>query len=252
MLKVSIQTIAYRKKEILRDVSFEAFPGTFSTVIGRNGCGKSTLLSVFAGILPFTGSVLFDGREVGEMTERERARTVSFMLQMPKAPHVTVEELAAFGRYPWRKQGEKLSSEDRDIIENAIRNAELEKLRNCYADRISGGEQRRAYLAMQLAQNTPVMLLDESTAFMDADHELRFLHLLRELCVREKKILISVMHSMDHAVRFSDRILLPDGGRLVFDGSPEQLTKSGKITQIFGLRRYTAEDENGVLRDFFG
>lgn len=251
MLTAQIETISQRRRVILRDIAFTASPGTFTTIIGRNGCGKSTLLSAMGGILPYTGSVKLDGCELSSMTPRERAMRISLMLQLLKSPHVTVEELVTFGRHPWRKNGELLTDADREHIGNAIRDAELDDLRDCYVDRISGGEQRRAYLGMQLAQNTSVMLLDESTAFMDADHEGRFLELLKKLCVRENRILITVMHSIGHAVRFSDRILLIDGGTLAFDGTPGELTNSGLIERVFGLTRYTAANEDGKQQEFF-
>lgn len=249
MLNVQIHTISRLGRTILKEIAFTAQPGTFTTVIGRNGCGKSTLLSALAGILPCIGTVTLDGRNLSEMHPRERARKISFMLQMLKSPHVTVEELVAFGRYPWRKSGE--SDGEEQHIENAIRTAGLEELRHCFTDRISGGEQRRAYLGMQLAQDTPVMLLDESTAFMDADHEGKFLSLLRDLCAERNKTVITVMHSMENAVRYSDQILVLDGGSLQFAGSPENLLKTALIEDIFGLKKYCAADDDGNPQTFF-
>ncbi|MBQ8188038.1 MAG: ABC transporter ATP-binding protein [Clostridia bacterium] len=251
MLTIRIHTISHRRRVILHDVAFTASPGTFTTVIGRNGCGKSTLLSAIGGILPYAGSVTLDGNELSAMTPRERARKISLMLQMLRSPHVTVEELVAFGRHPWRNTGESMTEADREATQNAIRDAELTDLRHCYVDRISGGEQRRAHLGMQLAQDTPVMLLDESTAFMDADHEGHFLTLLRELCVRRNKTVVTVMHSMENALRFSDQAVLLDGGTVRFAGSPAQLLETSLIEDVFGLRRYCGTDETGSPRVFF-
>lgn len=251
MLSIQIQTVSHRRRGILHDVVFAAVPGTFTAVIGRNGCGKSTLLSALGGILPYTGSVTLDGTEVSAMTPRERARKISLMLQLLRTPHVTVEELVSFGRHPWRKNGEPMTAHDAEAIESAICDAELTDLRHSYIDRISGGEQRRAYLGMQLAQDTPVMLLDESTAFMDADHEGHFLALLLELCIARNKTVVAVMHSMENALRFSDQVILIDGGTVRFAGTPEKLLEGTLIEEVFRLRRYSAEDETGELRTFF-
>lgn len=249
-LKIDIKKAAYRNRVVLKNVRFTAEPGSFTAVIGRNGCGKSTLISCIAGLMPFDGIITADGVDPAALTGRERALKMSVMLQMMRAPHVPVEDFVAFGRTPYHAMGDGgLTAEDREKIGYAIREAELEDMRLLYADRISGGEQRRAYFGMMLAQDAPVMLLDESTAFMDADHESRLLGKIAAL--KGKKTVVAVMHSLENALRYADQIILLDEGSLRFAGTADEILATELIEEIFHVRRYTAADCDGRSAIFF-
>ncbi|MBR3998216.1 MAG: ABC transporter ATP-binding protein [Clostridia bacterium] len=249
-LTVCIRKAAYRRRTVLENVNFTLADGTFTAVIGRNGSGKSTLISCIAGLLPYDGEILADGVNLEKLTGRERALRISVMLQQPRTPHVTVEELISFGRVPHHPMGRgKLTAEDREAIESAVRESELESMRERYADTLSGGEQRRAHFAANLAQNAPVMLLDESTAFMDAENEARYLE--KTASLRGRKTILAVLHDLGAAVRYSDRILLLDGGTVRFLSTPEEFLGTFLPEDVFHVKRYEAADEDGKRVLFF-
>ena len=249
-LKININSVSYGKRAILKDVNLEIPEGTFVAVIGRNGCGKSTLLSAVSGIIPYSGEIMLDGTDISAMTSRERARQIAIMLQQTKTPHITVSELVAFGRSPHVAMGAKMTEEDLNVIETAIRDAELECIRNCFLDRISGGEVRRSYLGMALAQDTPILLLDEATAFLDTDREMRFLDMIDKKRRESKKTVISVMHNLSAAVKYADSVLLIDNGTSAFFGKTEELLSTDILERTFFVNRFTSVSE-GEERIFF-
>lgn len=240
-LSVQIQSASYRKRRVLEQISFVAESGTVTAVIGRNGSGKSTLVACLCSLMPFHGSVICDGVDLASLSGRERAQRRSAVLQSLNAPHVTVGELVAFGRSPYRVLGHSSDPEEQKKIERALQKADLVSLRDAYADRISGGELRRAYLGAVMAQDTETVILDEATAFMDADYQHRFLQMTCSLAREEKKTVISVMHDLAAAVRYADQILLLDEGRQLFFGSTEALLETDLIERTFGVRRFTAD-----------
>lgn len=249
-LKIDLGSVSYGKRTVLRDVSFTVPSGSFTAVIGRNGCGKSTLLYALCGLIPYEGSVLLDGCELMTLSRRERARRIAIMLQQTKAPHITVSELVALGRSPHIGMGKRMSETDIESIENAIRDAELSDIRASFADRISGGELRRSYLGMALAQETPILLLDEATAFLDTDREMRFLNMIDKKRRESGRTVISVMHDLSAAVKYADRILLIDKFGVAFFGDASALLATDLIERTFSVKRFTALCD-GEERTFF-
>lgn len=239
-LLVRIKSAGYRKRQVLADLDFCVPDGSVTAVIGRNGSGKSTLVACIASLMPFDGKITVDGRELSRMDARERATHVSVLLQELGRPHITVEELVAFGRYPYRSRGRSEHALRSERVQAAITEAELLPLKEAYVDRLSGGEVRRAYFGAVLAQDTPTILLDEATAFMDADHEQRLLRSSRALSEKGKRV-ICVMHDLACAVRYADHILLLDGGRQRFFGETAALLATDLIEQSFSVRRYEAD-----------
>ena len=249
-LHCQIASLAYKKRRILHDVAFSAGAGEFIAVIGKNGQGKSTLIRALSGQMPYLGRVTLDGDELSALPVRERATRISLMPQQLTAPHITVRELLSFARAPYRSLSGR-SREDEQAIASAIRDADLESLADCYLDRISGGELRRAYFGMVLAQDTPLLLLDEATAFLDAEYEARLIGLVRRSAAERGKTVVAVMHSPEYALSYADRILLLSEGAVRFFGTPEELLSTGLPEEIFGLRRFTACSADGEERVFF-
>jgi iron complex transport system ATP-binding protein len=241
-LDVNIKSVALGKKEILRDISFAPENNSFVAVIGKNGSGKSTLLSAIAGLIPYDGSITADGVEVMSADRRSLAKAMAFIPQDIRSPHIRVSELVSYGRNPYRKFGEKFCENDRQMISEAIRLAELSDISDRYLDRISGGELRRAYFGMMLAQGTGITVLDEATAFMDADFEHRFVMMQKELS--KTKTVVSVMHNLSLAVAYADTVLLLDGGRCLFYGSPDELLSEDIIERTFSVKRYSLDGIN--------
>ncbi len=229
------------KRQILQDVSFTLHDGTLTVLLGKNGCGKSTLISALAGALPFRGSVRIHDRELNSLTAIERARLISVVPQLPKRVDATVEELVAFGRLPHHSLGDKLDDADRKAIDDAITALGLQHLRAAKANRISGGELRRAYLAMALAQSTPIILLDEPTAYADEENKEKILRMLVSLTQDHGKTVLAVMHDIADAIAYADHLLLMRNGALAAQGSTEEILAGKHIESVFGLTRTVGE-----------
>lgn len=227
---------------ILRDLGLSCPAGRMTAILGRNGAGKSTLLYAIAGLLPYTGHISYDGTTLDRLSPVSRAKLLALMEQHLRAPHITVETLIGFGRTPHLSLSDRYTDNDRQAIADALSMAELDAIRSKYLDAISGGELRRAYLGMALAQNTPILLLDEATAHMDMDYEASFLARLSALAHDTGRTVISVMHSLHAAVRYADHIIVLDRGTAVFSGTPDAFC-AGDIPQtVFGAQTIHAED----------
>ena len=241
-LSVNIKSAGYKNKPVLSDLNFTLEKGSFTAVIGRNGSGKSTLISALGGLLDINGDIIFEGVSLKGMERKEHAKKLSAMLQSLKTPHVTVKELVSFGRNPYVSLNKTLSENDLMTINNAIEITSLSSLVDSYIDSISGGEVRRAYLAMILAQDTDIILLDESTAFMDASFENDFMKILLDLCISLNKTILFVTHNIDLAVEYADNILLMESGKQSFFGKTTELLNTDMIEKHFGLKRYVSEN----------
>ena len=242
-LSVNIESAGYKSKPVISGINFTLEKGSFNAIIGRNGSGKSTLISALGGLLDFKGEVLTDNLSLKKMERRERAKFLSAMLQSLKTPHITVKELVSFGRNPYVSLSKALGESDELIIKKAIEITSLTSLENSYVDSISGGELRRAYLAMILAQDTDIILLDECTAFMDASFENDFMKILLDLCRRFEKTILFVTHNIDLTVEYADNILLLENGKQLFFGKRAELLSTDIIENHFGLKRYISEDK---------
>ena len=235
MLEFRELRAAYDGVETLHGVSAHLAPGKLTAIIGPNGCGKSTLMKCAVGLMkPSGGEILLNGQPLSVIPEKERARHLSYMPQSRIAPDISVRHLVIHGRYPHLKWGQSLRREDREIVQAAIERVKLGALVNRPVSRLSGGERQRAYLAMMLAQQTAVMLLDEPTAYLDLSSQFALMELLRALC-REGRSVILVLHELSLALEYTDSLLLMERGRLVAAGSPEEVYRSGKIQRIFSI-----------------
>lgn len=235
MLRLDNVSVSYGKQHILQMISFSLQKGRFCALIGKNGSGKSTLLSAIAGT-PCHGAVFLQGRSIKEYTPRERAKRVALLPQhLPAAPF-TVEQLAAMGRNPYRSLGGRPGEEDRAQVEKALVQTEMIPLRHRFLSTLSGGERQKAYLAMLLAQDAPLMLLDEPTTFMDMEYAGAFLRLLRKLQQEEQKTVLAVLHDLNAALEVADDLLLLDQGQQKFFGTKEELIQSGLIQEVLHLQ----------------
>ena len=235
MLEFRELRAAYDGVETLHGVSAHLAPGKLTAIIGPNGCGKSTLMKCAVGLMkPSGGEILLNGQALSVIPEKERARHLSYMPQSRIAPDISVRHLVIHGRYPHLKWGQSLRREDREIVQAAIERVKLGALVNRPVSRLSGGERQRAYLAMMLAQQTAVMLLDEPTAYLDLSSQFALMELLRALC-REGRSVILVLHELSLALEYTDSLLLMERGRLVAAGSPEEVYRSGQIQRVFSI-----------------
>ena len=235
MLQFENLRAGYDRVERLHGVSATLSAGRLTAVIGPNGCGKSTLMKCAAGILqPDAGAVRIDGQPLNGLSSRERAQLVSYMPQSRLTPDISVRQLVAHGRYPHLKWGQSLNKADREIILDAMRRVELDGYANRSVSRLSGGERQRAYLAMMLAQQTPVMLLDEPTTYLDLSSQFRLMALLKSLCW-EGRCAAVVLHDLALAMEYADDVLLMHGGELAAAGTPDAVYRSGRLQSVFGV-----------------
>lgn len=242
MLEFRELRAAYDGVESLHGVSAHLAPGKLTAIIGPNGCGKSTLMKCAVGLMkPSGGEILLNGQPLSVIPEKERARHLSYMPQSRIAPDINVRHLVTHGRYPHLKWGQSLRREDREIVQAAIERVKLGALVNRPVSRLSGGERQRAYLAMMLAQQTAVMLLDEPTAYLDLSSQFALMGLLRALC-REGRSVILVLHELALALEYTDSLLLMERGRLVAAGSPEEVYRSGQIQRVFSIDVHKTSD----------
>ena len=218
----------YGKKEILSDLDLTLERGRFTALLGKNGCGKSTLLGCINGQVRYTGSILLDGRPLSALPPRERAKRVALLPQFLPASPLKAEELVALGRTPYLPLGGRLCEADREAVRAAMEQCGVSALRERTVATLSGGERQRIYLAMLLAQDAEILLLDEPTAHMDMGYTGEFLSLLRKLTEEKGKTVLAVLHDLNDAVTYPHRRLLLHQGRLV---DPE------RIEEIFGVRK---------------
>ena len=233
MLELKNISAGYSGQSIIRDISLRFELGGIYSIVGRNGCGKSTLLKTCAGLLENCGgSIRLNGRELKQYAPVERACLLSYLSQSRSVPAISAERLVEHGRYPRLNSPRRLNEDDRRIVENAMERMQIAHLRNKMLHELSGGERQRVYIAMLLAQDTPVLLLDEPTTYMDVEHQLALLELMQEL-KREGKCVVMVLHDLPHALKYSDTIIAMEDGRIVSCAAPEAMLADRTLEQIF-------------------
>ena len=244
MLKIENLSAFYGKKQVIFDLSFELERGKFTAILGRNGSGKSSLLSCIASQKRYSGKILLDEREISEIMPRERAKMLSYLPQNLPLTQFTVLETVAFGREPYISF--KLTDTDNEIIEKSIERCGISHLRNKKLTEISGGERQMAYLAMALAQDADVIMLDEPTTYMDAPNAREFLSTLKS-AQSEGKTVVAVMHDLTAAVKYADNIILIDEGRIIFAGTRKECIESGEIERVMGVEKHSLDDGNVIF-----
>lgn len=230
--------MGYGKHIVLPDISLSFEKPEIVSIVGANGSGKSTLLRALARLqAPRAGEVLLDGRPIGEYTRREVARKISVLPQSAAAPpDMLAERLVACGRHPHRGYFTEYGAEDRRIIEKVMRETDTWQYRDRFLQELSGGERQRVWLAMALAQEPEILLLDEPTTYLDIRHQLRLMELVREAYQRKRMTVIMVLHDLNQAIAYSHRIIALRQGTIVGDGTPSAVLTAEHIADWFGVR----------------
>ncbi|MBX8491263.1 Fe(3+) dicitrate ABC transporter ATP-binding protein FecE [Pseudomonas cichorii] len=229
--------IGYGDTRIVQALSFSPPPGKVTALIGPNGCGKSTLLKAFARILtPQAGKLSLDGQAYAQLSPRELARKIAFLPQVLPIPEgVSVRQLAAYGRSPHNSLWGRLSGADRSSVDQALQRMELETLAERPLSDLSGGQRQRAWLAMVLAQDAAIVLLDEPTTYLDISHQVELLDLMRQLSA-EGKTVITVLHDINQACRYADHLAVMQAGRLVASGTPDEVLDAELVSRVFDVQ----------------
>ena len=236
-------------RDVVRDVSLTVGRGEIVALVGPNGSGKSTALAALGGgLVPRAGEVLVDGISLQRFRSRALARRIARLPQEPLCPEgLTVTDLVLCGRHPHRGWLELPRDEDRDAVGEAIRTMALGELRHRRVETLSGGERRRAWLAMVLAQRAELLLLDEPTAALDLRHQHEVLDLLERVHHERRTSIVLVLHDLEHAARVADRIAVMHRGRLYQIGSPARCVAPEMLRDVFGVEAQVRE-EDGHLR----
>ncbi|MEZ0117843.1 UNVERIFIED_ORG: iron complex transport system ATP-binding protein [Heyndrickxia coagulans] len=236
--------VAYGDHEIIKNLNLNIPAGKMTAIIGPNGCGKSTLLKALARILfPKNGSVYLDGKELAKQSTKKIAQKLAILPQSPSVPEgLTVSELVSYGRYPHQKRFGKLNREDWKAIYRALEMTGTEELKDRPVDALSGGQRQRVWIALALAQDTEMILLDEPTTYLDLSHQLEVLELLRELNRMEHRTIVMVLHDLNQAARFADYIVAMKDGEILYEGSPEAVVTAEMMRECFGLDAQIALD----------
>jgi iron complex transport system ATP-binding protein len=237
VLRAEGLTLAYDGEPVVHELDLDVPRGRLTAVVGANGCGKSTLLRALARLLPpRAGTVRLDGRPIGEIATKEVARRLALLPQSPVAPDgLAVEDLVARGRYPHQRLFRHWSRQDEAAIETALEATAMVELRDRPLDELSGGQRQRAWIAMTLAQQTEIVLLDEPTTFLDLAHQVEVLDLLSDLVIDHGRTIVMVLHDLNQACRHADLLVALRDGRVHTAGPPADVVDAALVRQVFGL-----------------
>lgn len=249
MLELRNVTVKYGKTlPVLRDITFDVQSGEIVALLGENGCGKSTLLHAVTCELPYKGQITLNGLDLADFSSAERALQISLLPQHLPAPALCVWETVALGRSPHTTH---LSDADRAVIDARLAELGISHLADRRTDTLSGGERQKVFVAMLLAQDTPLLLLDEPTTYMDLSFTARFFDILRKERQRGKAILL-VMHDLGDALDIADRLVILKNGAAAFAGTPAEALAEYVPERLLGLHRYAAKRDEETAYFFKG
>jgi len=251
---ISVEGLAfsYDNKAFIQGFSERFESGKVTSIVGPNGCGKSTLVRLIDGLHhPQAGRVLIAGTDTLALSSRQRARRLAVLSQTPRLPAMSVYDLVACGRFPYHSHQGRLGSDDREHVESAIAMAGIAQFRDHDIRRLSGGERQKAFIAMVLAQDTEIVMLDEPTTFLDikACHDL--MTLVTRLNTEMGKTIIMVIHDLDLALRYSEQILVMNAGRNIMHDSVDRVLASGTLEEVFCMRIHQVRSEEGTAHVLF-
>ena len=237
-------SVGYGGAAIVKNVSLEAAEGALTILVGPNGCGKSTVLKAIARVLqPMSGSASLDGTSVHAIPTRTLAKSLALLPQGPIAPEgLTVQELVSQGRFPHQTLARQWSAEDSHAVSAAMQSADVADFADRRIDSLSGGQRQRCWIAMVLAQDTDVILLDEPTTFLDLKVQVDVMTLLRQIAHDQNRTLIVVLHELNIAAMFGDIIIMMRDGQIVDQGRPDDVMTRENLARVFDLDAHVITD----------
>jgi len=237
-------TLAYENRVICEHLELNIPKGKFTVIVGPNGCGKSTLLRSLCRLLkPSQGQVCLDGKDIQKIPAKELARELGLLPQSSQAPDgIQVADLIARGRYPHQTLFKQWSLEDQNAVFQAMEDTGVTGLAERQVDELSGGQKQRVWIAMVLAQKTPIILLDEPTTYLDVAHQIDLLELFRSLNREKHHTIVAVLHDLNQACRYADHLIAFSDGKIVAQGAPNHLIDATLVKQVFGLDSVIIDD----------
>ncbi len=230
-------TLSYGNTIIIDELDLMIPKGEITVFIGGNGCGKSTLLRALARLLkPAGGAVLLEGKEIAKLPTKDVAKKLAILPQSPTAPEgLTVLQLVKQGRYPYQTWLKQWSEEDEKAVRRALEATKMTELAERPVDSLSGGQRQRAWIAMTLAQDTDIILLDEPTTYLDMTHQIEILDLLFELNEKEKRTIVMVLHDLNLACRYAHHIVAIRDKKIYAQGKPEEIISCQLVKDVFQM-----------------
>ncbi|MEU5611758.1 ABC transporter ATP-binding protein [Streptomyces sparsogenes] len=237
-------TLAYEDRTVVDDLDLEIPHGKVTVIVGPNACGKSTLLRALGRLLrPRRGAVLLDGTELSRLPTKRIAQAIGLLPQTPVPPEgITVADLVSRGRQPHQKWWQQWSEADERAVGEAMERTGTAELADRPVDELSGGQRQRVWIAMALAQDTDLLLLDEPTTYLDIAHQVEVLDLVRQLNDDRGRTVVAVLHDLNQAARYADHLIAMRGGRIVAQGAPGDIVTAVLVREVFGLASVVVPD----------
>ncbi|MER7819796.1 ABC transporter ATP-binding protein [Streptomyces sp. NPDC096153] len=237
-------TLAYEDRTVVRALDLAVPDGRVTVIVGPNACGKSTTLRALGRLLrPKGGAVLLDGTELARIPTKRIARRIGLLPQSPVAPEaIIVADLVSRGRQPHQAWWKQWSDEDERAVTEAMERTDVTALADRPVDELSGGQRQRVWIAMALAQDTDLLLLDEPTTFLDIAHQVEVLDLVRRLNHERSRTVVAVLHDLNQAARYADHLVAMKDGRIVAEGHPTDIVTAELVEEVFGLASVVVAD----------
>lgn len=244
-IKIENLYVSYDKNYIIKGIDMEIPKNQITAIIGSNGCGKSTLLKTISRILPVKkGNIILNAENIKNFSNKQIARKIAVLPQSPIAPAgLLVKELVAYGRFPYQTAMGGLNKKDIDIIKWSMDVTDISSFADMSMDSLSGGQRQRVWIAMILAQDTEILILDEPTTYLDIAHQLEILNLLQRLNKEQNRTVIMVLHEVNNAIKFSNYIIGMKEGKIIFSGEPLNVITSENLKQLYGVNVNLQLDE---------
>ena len=237
-------SLGYGETMIIDELNVSIPKGEITVFIGSNGCGKSTLLRSLARLMkPMGGSVLLEGHSIAKLPTKEVAKQLAILPQGPEAPEgLTVHQLVKQGRYPYQNWLKQWSKQDEEAVNRALRSTKMEDLADRTVDSLSGGQRQRAWIAMTLAQETDIILLDEPTTYLDMTHQIEILDLLFDLNEKEQRTIVMVLHDLNLACRYAHHLVAIKDKSIYAEGRPETVINCDLVKNVFDMNCQVTTD----------
>ena len=247
MVKLENISFSYnKKKEFIQDLSLEFKSGEITTILGPNGSGKSTLLHMMSTYLkPKSGKIYLGDKDLGKLKQKEIAKYISCVYQENEAPDdITVRDLVSFGRNIYSSVKKEDKEENKRMIDFALKATGIEEIQDKKVVNLSGGQKQRAFIAMSLAQNTEVLLLDEPTTYLDIYHQIEILEVVKSLNEKYNITIVMVLHDLNQAINYSHNIVIMKNGNLIEQGKATEVLNEQTIKDVYNVSGYIHKEDN--------